>query len=106
MLGRILTNLHPDILAQVAFLKMPGSYIEVRDVVGLIEERLAVLTERRRLDKRSSVSQVLEKSTLIINRVECLLTANSPVRMDLRVGVVENKDMFGEIVRDVIPQVQ
>jgi len=31
--------------------------------------------------------------------------ANSPVRMDLRVGVVENKHMLREIGGDVIPRV-
>ena len=31
-------NLHPDILAQAAFLPRPGSYRELRDMVGLIEE--------------------------------------------------------------------
>ena len=34
---RILMNLHPDILAQAAFLRGPESYRELRDMVGLIE---------------------------------------------------------------------
>jgi hypothetical protein len=42
---------------------------------------------------------------LITSPVERLVRASSPVRMDLRVGVVGNKDMFRGIVRDVISQV-
>jgi hypothetical protein len=42
IVDRILMNLHPDILAQDAFLPKPGSYRELRDMVGLIEERMAV----------------------------------------------------------------
>ena len=61
---RILMNLHPNILAQAAFLPRHGSYRELRDIVSLIEERLAVLTERQRSDKGSSSSQVVEKSNL------------------------------------------
>jgi len=41
-------NLHPDILAQAAFLPRPGSYRELRDMAGLIEERMAVLAEYQR----------------------------------------------------------
>ena len=32
IVDRILMNLHPDILAQAAFLPRPGSYRELRDV--------------------------------------------------------------------------
>ena len=64
IVDRIFMDLHPDILAQAAFLPRPGSYREVRDVVGLIEERMAVLTERQRSENGSSGSQVVEKSNL------------------------------------------
>jgi len=50
IVDRILMNLHPDILAQAAFLPRPGSYRELRDMVGLIEKRMAVLAERQRSD--------------------------------------------------------
>jgi hypothetical protein len=42
---RILMNLHPEILAQAALLPKPISYRELKDIVGLIEERMAVLAE-------------------------------------------------------------
>jgi hypothetical protein len=39
---------HPDILSQAALLPKPNLYKELRDMGGLTEERMAVLTERRR----------------------------------------------------------
>ena len=42
---RVLMNLHPDILAQAALLPRPNSFQELRNTAGLIEERLAVLTD-------------------------------------------------------------
>ena len=57
---QILMNIHPDILAQAAFLPQPPSYRELRDTVSLIEEMMAVLTERQYSDKGSSGSQVVE----------------------------------------------
>jgi hypothetical protein len=42
IVDRILMNLHPDILVQAAFLPRPGSYRELRDMVGLIEKRMTV----------------------------------------------------------------
>ena len=61
IVDRILMNPHPVILAQAAFLPRPGSYRELRDMVGLIEERIAVLAERQRSDTASSSSQMVEK---------------------------------------------
>jgi hypothetical protein len=57
IVDRLLMNLHPDVLAQAAFLPRPGSYRESRDMVGLIEDRMAVLAERQRHDKGSSSTQ-------------------------------------------------
>jgi hypothetical protein len=45
---RILMNLHPEILAQATLLPRPNSYRELRNIVGLIEERMAVSRERQR----------------------------------------------------------
>ena len=99
-------NLHSDILAQAAFLPRPGSYIELRDMVGLIEERVAVLTERERSYKVQLVLRWWKRVIyLIISRVELLVRTNNPVRMDPHVGVVENKYMFRGIVRGEIPPV-
>ena len=106
IVDRILMNLHPDILVQAAFLPRPGLYRELRDMVGLIEERMTVLAERQRSDTCSSSSQVVEKGNLSDNKPGgAMLGASSPVRMDLRVGVVGNKDMYRGIVRDIIHQV-
>jgi len=68
IVDRILMNLHPNILAQAAFLPRPGSYRELRDMVGLIEERMAVLAERQPSDKCSSSSQMTEKRNLSDNK--------------------------------------
>jgi hypothetical protein len=45
---RILMNLHPELLAQCALLPRPTSYRDLRNLVGLIEERMAVLGECKR----------------------------------------------------------
>jgi hypothetical protein len=45
---RILMNLHPEIMAQATLLPRPNSYRELRDLVGLMEERMAVSRERKR----------------------------------------------------------
>jgi hypothetical protein len=68
IVDRILMNLHPDILAQAAFLPRPGSYRELRDMVGLIEERMAVLAERQRSDTGSNSSQMVDKGSLSDNK--------------------------------------
>jgi len=67
-------NLHPDILAQAAFLPRPGSYRELRDMAGLIEERMAVLAEYQRSDMDSSSSHMVDY--LIISLVERLVRAS------------------------------
>jgi hypothetical protein len=41
-------NLHPDILAQSAFLQRPSSFQELRKLAGHIQEKLAVQVERQR----------------------------------------------------------
>ena len=61
---RMLMNLHLDILAQAAILPRPGSYRELRDMAGLIEERMAVLAERQRSDTGLSSSQMGERDSL------------------------------------------
>jgi hypothetical protein len=68
IVGRILMNLHPDTLAQAAFLPRPGSYRELRDMVGLIEERMVVLAERQRSDTGSNSSQMVDKGSLSDNK--------------------------------------
>jgi len=50
LVERIVMNLHPDILKQAAFLDKPTTRKELRCVIGLVEERIAIAAERRRLD--------------------------------------------------------
>ena len=47
-------NLHPDILGQAALLPRTVSFKELRYTVGLIEERMAVLVERRRSEGKAT----------------------------------------------------
>ena len=54
---RVLMNLHPDILAQAALLPRPVTFQELRYTVGLIEERMAVLAERKRLEGKVTGAQ-------------------------------------------------
>lgn len=100
ILNRILLNLHPDILAQAAFLPRPGSYRESRDMVGLIEDRMAVLAEHLAPDTGSSSSQKRQGVVYRkISRVGRLSMASRPAGMGLRVGVVGSRGMFRGIVR-------
>ena len=41
-------NLHPDILAQSAFIDKPRTRKELYDVIGIVEEKMAVVRERQR----------------------------------------------------------
>ena len=50
LVERIVTNFHPDILRQAAFLDKPTTRKELRRVIGLVEERIAIAAERRRMD--------------------------------------------------------
>jgi hypothetical protein len=54
-------NLHPDILAQAALLPRPVSFQELRNTVGLIEERMAVLAERQRPELRETGAQGFDR---------------------------------------------
>ena len=48
LVDRVVMKLDPDVLAQAAFLKRPHSRKELYNVVGLIEEKIAVVRERQR----------------------------------------------------------
>ena len=48
LVDRIVMNLHLDILAQSAFVDGPCSRKELYDVVGIVEEKMAVVIERQR----------------------------------------------------------
>ena len=48
LVGRIVMNLHPTILAHAAFLDKPHSRQELLDAIGLIEEKFSVLKEREK----------------------------------------------------------
>jgi len=48
LVDRIIMNLHPAVLAQSAFVDRPHSRKELYDVVGIIEEKIAVDRERQR----------------------------------------------------------
>jgi hypothetical protein len=50
LVDRILMNLHPDVLAQSAFLQRPSSFHELRKLTGHMEEKLAVQVERQSAD--------------------------------------------------------
>jgi len=47
LVGRIAMNLHPAILAHAAFLERPHSRKELMNAIGLIEEKVSVLKERK-----------------------------------------------------------
>jgi len=47
LVGRIVMHLHPAILAHAAFLERPRSRKELMNAIGLIEEKVSVLKERK-----------------------------------------------------------
>ena len=58
---RVLMNLHPDTLAQAELLPRPNTFQELRNTVGLMEERMAVLTERQRQEVRATGAQGFDR---------------------------------------------
>jgi len=48
LVDRVVMNLHPDILAHSAFVDRPHSRKELYDVIGIVEEKMAVVRERQR----------------------------------------------------------
>ena len=48
LVDRIVMNLHPDVLAQSAFVDRPHSRKELYDVMVIVEEKMAVVRERQR----------------------------------------------------------
>jgi len=48
LVGRIVMNLHPAILAHAAFLERPRSRKELVSAIGLIEEKVSVLKQREK----------------------------------------------------------
>jgi len=58
---RVLMYLHPEILAQAALLPRSVSFRELRNTVGLIEERMTVLAERQRPEVRATGAQGFDR---------------------------------------------
>jgi len=58
LVERIVMNLHPDILKQAAFLDKPATRKELIRVIGLVEERMAIAAERRRVDNVTAKGNV------------------------------------------------
>jgi hypothetical protein len=56
LVDRIVMNLHPSVLAQAAFLDRPRSRDQLHSTVGLIEEKLSVLKERRQVQSALGAS--------------------------------------------------
>ena len=56
MVGRIVMNLHPTVLAHAAFLDRPRSRKDLINAVGLIEESFSVLRERKRTQSNVAMS--------------------------------------------------
>jgi len=57
LVGRIVMNLHPAILAHVAFLERPRSRKELMNAIGLIEEKFSVLKEREKVQPASTTQR-------------------------------------------------
>jgi hypothetical protein len=49
LLNRVVMNVHPNVLAHAAFIDRPRTFKKLYQVVGIVEEKLAVAQERQRL---------------------------------------------------------
>ena len=58
LVERIIMNLHPDVLRQAAFLDKPTTQKELRRVINLVEERIAIADERRTVSNVSADKNV------------------------------------------------
>jgi hypothetical protein len=114
LVDRILMNLHPDILAQSAFLQRPSSFQELRKLAGHIEEKLAVQVERQRAGVDRIVPSGAEPVPLVVAstmRVSCLvrsplvgiLNAGNVEKWDICTGHVERKSLLRETGRGPAP---
>jgi hypothetical protein len=56
LVGRIVMNIHPTVLAHAEFLDRPRSRKDIINAVGLIEEKLSVLRERKRAQSNDAMS--------------------------------------------------
>ena len=48
LVGRIVMNLHPSVLAHTAFLDRPHTWKELISAVGLIEEKFSIMREHQK----------------------------------------------------------
>ena len=56
MVGWIVMNLHPTVLAHAAFLDSPRSLKDLINVLGLIEETFSVFSDRQRAQSNVAMS--------------------------------------------------
>ena len=63
LVERIIMNLHPDILRQAVFLDKPTTQKELRRVINLVEERIAIADERRIVSNVSADVKVSNSSS-------------------------------------------
>jgi len=92
-------NLHPDILAQAALLPRPNSFQELRNTVGLIKERLAVLTDRQRPEVRATGAQGFDRFSRVSDRQRGSAVSNQQAnRGGLTVGNSTDGDIFKKTV--------
>jgi hypothetical protein len=68
LVDRILMNLHPDILAQSAFMQRPSSFHELHKLAGHVEEKLAVEVERQRANVDRIVASGAEPVPPVVAR--------------------------------------
>jgi hypothetical protein len=68
LVGRIVMNLHPTVLAHAAFLERPRSRKYLINAVGLIEEKFSVLMERKRAQSTVAMSSGSSSRSLEASR--------------------------------------
>jgi hypothetical protein len=69
LVGRIVMNFHPSILAHAAFLDRPRSREELHKVVCLIEEKSAVANERQRGQESARLLKNSNVATRNVSRI-------------------------------------
>ena len=96
--GRVLTNLHPDILAQAALLPRPVSFQELRYTVGLKRGWQCCQRDSVLWGRQPVLRDLIDLVEGVTNREDQLLVANRQTEGKLNGGNATDGDIFRKTV--------
>jgi hypothetical protein len=78
LVDRVVMNFHPSILSQAAFIDRPKSRLDLDKIIGLMEEKSAVVRERQRVG-RENVARGDRDASRAVSRQSAAEPRRSPV---------------------------